>query len=100
MAVPSIQECSPTYLPTRSLKQVPILLCLPEADRPGRLLGLDETLLQEIEERLQVRFGPQSAVFAEGRIGGVRAIERASQLLAEGATACVVAGVDSILVGL
>lgn len=98
MAVPAIQECL-SDLPPKSLKRVPLLLCLPEADRPGRLTGLDTILLREIEARLQVEFGPQSAVFAEGRIGGVKAMERAGQLLAGGIPACVVAGVDSLLVG-
>jgi 3-oxoacyl-[acyl-carrier-protein] synthase-1 len=98
MVVPAIQECLSDF-PAEALKKVPLLLCLPERDRPGRLSGLDETLLREIERRLQVQFAPPSAVFADGRMGGVKAIERAGQLLANGAAGCVVAGVDSLLVG-
>ena len=33
-------------------------------------------------------------------MGGVKAVERAGQLLADGAPSCVIAGVDSLLVGL
>ena len=68
MLLPAIQECL-SDLPVSRLKQVPLLLCLPEADRPGRLPGLDGTLLREIEGRLRAEFAPQSDLFAEGRIG-------------------------------
>jgi 3-oxoacyl-[acyl-carrier-protein] synthase I len=98
MVVPAIRECLGN-LEASALRRVPLLLCLPEADRPGRLPGLDESMLPEIEGRLQVKFGPQSAILPEGRMGGVKAIERAGQLVAAGAPACVVAGVDTLLVG-
>jgi 3-oxoacyl-[acyl-carrier-protein] synthase I len=97
MAVPALQECI-SGLPKEALSKIPLLLCLPEPDRPGRLLGLDETLLSDLEGRLKVKFALQSTVIAEGRVAGVRAIEKASQLLAGGLSHCVVAGVDSLFV--
>jgi 3-oxoacyl-[acyl-carrier-protein] synthase I len=98
MAAPAIQECL-TDVSVESMKKIPLLLCLSEKDRVGRLSDLDDSMLSEIEARLQVKFAPQSAVFAEGRVGGVKAIEMASQLMTGGISACVVAGVDSMLIG-
>jgi 3-oxoacyl-[acyl-carrier-protein] synthase-1 len=99
MAVSSIQECVSNLSP-EALKEVPLLLCLPDAGRPGRLSGLDTTFLREIEKRLRVKFAPESMLFAEGRLGGVKAVERASQLLSGAVVRCLIAGVDSFLVGL
>ncbi len=77
---------------------VPLLLSLPEEDRPGRLAGLDDSLIRAVEERLQVRFHPWSRVFSNGRIGGVQALDYSRRVLAEGVPRCLVAGADSLLV--
>lgn len=81
-------------------KRVPLLLCLSEPDRPGRFDGLDETLLSDIVEQLQRPFHPQSAVIAEGRIGGVKALVRARELIENDAQIerVLVCGVDTLLV--
>ncbi|MFC1660895.1 hypothetical protein ACFL3S_05495 [Gemmatimonadota bacterium] len=78
---------------------IPLLLCVAEEGRPGRLSGLDDTMLREIESRVGIRFHDWSRVFANGRIGGVQALEYAGHLLEEGRRACLLAGVDSLLVG-
>jgi 3-oxoacyl-[acyl-carrier-protein] synthase-1 len=98
MVVPAIAECLHGF-PSESLKTIPLLLCLAEQDRPGRLPGQDESLLREIEESLGIRFSSASTIFNEGRISGLKAIELASQLLVREVSRCLVVGVDSLLVG-
>jgi 3-oxoacyl-[acyl-carrier-protein] synthase-1 len=76
---------------------IPVLLCLAEEDRSGRLDRLDESLLTDIQTNLDKTFHPASTVIADGRIAGVQAIQYAQQLMAKGCPYCIVAGVDSIL---
>lgn len=89
MAAAAIAECLPDVDP----EQVPLLLCVAEKDRPGRLPGLDDDLLREIEAKLGTRFHPKSSVVAEGRVGGAHAVK-----MAEEWPLCLVASVDSYLV--
>ncbi len=77
---------------------VPILLVTAEEDRPGRFAGLDETLLPDLARRLEISAHPSSQVICEGRIGGVHALVRADGLLRAGSPACLVVGVDTLLV--
>jgi 3-oxoacyl-[acyl-carrier-protein] synthase-1 len=98
MVVPAILECL-NGVKHEAIKNIPLLLCLPEADRKGRLPQLDPTMLSTLEQRLQCQFAPTSTVFTEGRMGGVKAMEQA-RLLLQGSTAmCIVAGVDTLFVG-
>ncbi|MBI2899866.1 MAG: hypothetical protein HYY17_06760 [Planctomycetes bacterium] len=93
LAVSAIGECLPPG-------KVPVLLCLPEAERPGRLDGLDESLLWELAKRLKADFHEHSMVFADGRVAGAQALRRAEQLVHESKhPRVVVAGVDTFLVG-
>jgi 3-oxoacyl-[acyl-carrier-protein] synthase-1 len=79
---------------------VPLLLCLAEEDRTGRYAGLDESLLHEIVARVGTRFSDGSAVIKEGRIGGVKALASARQLMTRDRQVerVLVCGVDSLLV--
>jgi 3-oxoacyl-[acyl-carrier-protein] synthase-1 len=98
MVTPAIAECL-VGADARPQDTV-LLLCLAEAERSGRLAGLDETLLRDVETRLGVKFDGASAIFSEGRVGGVKAVERAGKILYQGsARFVIVAGVDSLLVG-
>ena len=97
MLCSSLRECLEGFSGTSST-EIPLLLSLPEADRPGRIEGLDGGFLGVVEERLGVRFHPESRFFANGRIGGVQALDYARRLLAESVSLCLVAGVDSLLV--
>ncbi|HRB82489.1 MAG TPA: hypothetical protein PK614_09555, partial [Nitrospira sp.] len=47
LIVPAIQECLGS-VKNISVNEIPLLLCLAEKTRPGRLDGLDQTLLAEI----------------------------------------------------
>src|SRR5215831_9521399 len=98
MAVPAIKECL-AHIGSVRPDQIPLFLCVAEKERPGRLHGLDDQLLEEIQEQLGVRFHPKSSVIAKGRVGGAIAIGAARQLIyEERIPLCLIAGVDSFLV--
>jgi 3-oxoacyl-[acyl-carrier-protein] synthase-1 len=96
MAAAVVVECLPE-LGGISPSDVPLLLCVAEEDRPGRVNGLDDGLLATVSAKLGVRFASSSAVVARGRVGGVEAILLARQLIDRGYPYCLVAGVDSYL---
>ena len=98
MATAAVGECIGA-LEGSGPEDVPLLLCLAEEERPGRPRGLDESLVRDVQERLGVEFHPWSRIFANGRIGGVQALDYTRRLLESGRPRVVVAGVDSYLVG-
>ncbi|MEE9129614.1 MAG: hypothetical protein V3T84_06310 [Phycisphaerales bacterium] len=101
MAAPAIEEAlAPLIAERYAVERVPLLLCLSEPDRPGRFAELDQTLLRDIAERIERRFHPQSAVIAEGRIGGVKALMHARQIMDRDSQIqrLLVCGVDTLLV--
>ncbi|MGR3890053.1 beta-ketoacyl synthase N-terminal-like domain-containing protein [Pseudomonas sp. 1152_12] len=78
----------------------PLLLGVAEAERPGRLAGLDKGLLQAIEAELGLRFHPDSEIIAQGRVSAAVALLNARALIYQGGHRHVlVAGVDSFLNG-
>ena len=77
--------------------QIPLLLCVAEPDRPGRLDGLDDRLYPDIEAELGAKFAPQSAIVAHGRVGVAVALAQARALLAGGCARVLVAATDSLL---
>jgi 3-oxoacyl-[acyl-carrier-protein] synthase-1 len=98
MAVPAIQECL-AHAGSINAEQIPLLLCVAEKERPGRLEGLDDQLFHDIQAALGWRFHRLSAVIARGRVGGAVALQRARQLLDDDKIPyCLIAGVDSFLV--
>jgi len=77
-------------------EDLPILVCVAEPARPGRLSGLDDRLLEELGFRLGMTLHPQSAIIARGRVGGLSALDWAATALSKHHNArCIVAGVDS-----
>jgi 3-oxoacyl-[acyl-carrier-protein] synthase-1 len=98
MGIAAIRECLAAGGEIRR-ERVPLLLCVAEASRPGRLVGL-ESLLNRVQLGLGVRFEPRSTLLSEGRVGGLTALNLARKLIHEReATRCLIAGVDSFLVG-
>ena len=81
-------------------ESLPLLLCIAEHDRPGRLDGLDEALFEELETELGMRFHPTiSAVVPQGRAGGTLALAQARKLMADQFLPRVlIAATDSLLV--
>jgi 3-oxoacyl-[acyl-carrier-protein] synthase-1 len=77
---------------------IPLLLCVAEHERPGRLDGLDDELLDLIQQALGLRFAPESTVVAQGRIGVAVALAQARTLIGDGAGRRVaIAAADSLL---
>ena len=94
----ALRECA-NQVPTLDLRRVPLLLCVAETERPGRLVGLDQSLLTELQAETGLAFHPKSSVIAEGRVSGVTALRQARQLITEEKLSSVmIAGVDSLLV--
>ena len=78
--------------------RLPLLLCVAEAERPGRLAGLDDQLLTQIQNELGVSFAPASAVVAQGRVGVAVALAQARTLLGSATPLGVlVVSTDSLL---
>ena len=98
MVVPAIQECLEPF-PDLSIEHLPLLLCVAEEDRPGRLAGLDGTLLMEIQVEIGQKFHESSALIPKGKVGIVAALRQAEQVIdSENVGACIIAGVDSLLI--
>jgi 3-oxoacyl-[acyl-carrier-protein] synthase-1 len=100
MVAPAIRDCLGA-IKNVPYASVPLLLCVAENDRPGRMDGLDDELLTEVLAELDVWLHPRSRVIAQGQVGGAVAVDLACKLiLDERLPLCLVAGVDSFLVGL
>ena len=81
-------------------EKTPLLLGVAEAERPGRLDGLDRALLQDIEAELGLHFHPDSNIIARGRVSAAVALLNARTLIYQGGHRHVlVVGVDSFLCG-
>ena len=97
MAELVVRECT-EHLQPSLLREIPLLLVVAERDRPGRLQGLDQSLLQELMERCGGPFHPDSRVIGNGRVGGIEAIDLASRFLAGSRGGpCLVVGTDGFL---
>jgi 3-oxoacyl-[acyl-carrier-protein] synthase-1 len=98
LVVPAVRVCL-TPLKNYRTEHIPLFLCVAEKERPGRLAGLDEQFLVEVQRELGETFHPQSCIIAEGRVGPVIAIKKAMELIGYNQIShCIVAGVDSFLV--
>ena len=98
MVAPAIKECL-AHIGNVRPDQIPLLLCVAEKERPGRLEGLDDQLLQDVQTELGIRFHPRSGVVAKDRVGGAIALGAARHLIyEEHIPLCLIAGVDSLLV--
>ncbi len=97
MTVRAVRECLGGFERVAA-KGAPLLLCLPERERPGRLEGLDGGFVREVEQRVGLPGHPDSTWLPYGRVAGVQALDHARALLSSGRQYCIVAGVDSLLV--
>jgi len=87
-----------TGIPRAHWAAIPLLLCVAEADRPGRQPGLDEQLYGQIEAALGARFHPQSGIVPHGRVGVALALAQARALLQQpGIDHVLIAAADSLL---
>lgn len=79
--------------------QIPLILCVAEPERPGRLEGLDDALFSELQTELGLHFHAKSRIIAQGRVAIAEALQYARQLIhQDGMNHVMIAGVDSLLV--
>jgi 3-oxoacyl-[acyl-carrier-protein] synthase-1 len=81
MAAMATDECL-QHLPSTQHADLPILLCIAERDRSGRLDGLEDKLLDELEGELGLRFDRAlSAIVPMGRAAALLALSQARELV-------------------
>ena len=79
-------------------RHIPLLLCVAERERPGRLDGLDDQLFLDIQTELDAQFSPQSAIVAHGRVSVAVAMTQARALIGGGKFSRVlIAATDSLV---
>jgi 3-oxoacyl-[acyl-carrier-protein] synthase-1 len=97
MAAMAIEECL-EGVERREWSRIPLLLCVAEKERPGRMEGLDDRLLGEVEEALEVRFGAGSAVIAWGRVSVLVALVAGQKIVSDNRSPSVlIVATDSLL---
>jgi 3-oxoacyl-[acyl-carrier-protein] synthase-1 len=98
MTASAIEECLHD-VPPDAWSGIPLVLCVAERERPGRLDGLEDSLAAQVESLLGAGFdAARSLVVPHGRVAFAVAFQHARRLLEEdGAGAVLVAGADSML---
>lgn len=85
-------------IPKPEWSELPLMLCVAERERPGRLEGLDDQLFELIQAELGVRFSAQSAIVTQGRVAVAVALAQARGLMNKDRMPRVlVAATDSLL---
>jgi 3-oxoacyl-[acyl-carrier-protein] synthase-1 len=97
MASRAIAECL-ANIAREDWAQIPLLLCIAERERPGRVAGLDSELFGEIQQALNVQFATQSLIVPHGRVAVNIALLHARRILAQTHVPYVlIAATDSFL---
>lgn len=97
MAAMAIAECL-APLPRTDWPGLPLLLCVAERERPGRLDGLDDELFLDVQRELDVEFTGESLVVPHGRVSLGVALLNARRLIDEaGVPAVLIAATDSFV---
>ncbi len=99
MAASAIREClegNPQIKPANT----PLLLCLSENERKGRVIDDDNRFFLDLLDELGLEFHEKSRVIARGRVAVAVALKHARQLIQEmKARHVLIAATDSLLVG-
>jgi 3-oxoacyl-[acyl-carrier-protein] synthase-1 len=89
MAAMAIEECLAAVARER-WREVPLLLCVAERERPGRVSGLEEELFAEIERELGVEFlGSPDELILRGTLADIAPQVKAAGLVR---TAVIIVG--------
>jgi 3-oxoacyl-[acyl-carrier-protein] synthase-1 len=79
---------------------LPLFLCVAEPERPGRPVGVDDLLIEQVQRELDVRFAADSALVPFGRVGLAAAMASVRKLFQQQkASLAIVAAVDTLLTG-
>ncbi len=98
MAAAAIRECLAGNL-LIDPAETPLLLCLSERDRKGRVIEDDNQFFHDLLEELQLEFHEKSLVIAGGHVGVALALRQARLLIQEVKLKHVlIAAADSLLV--
>jgi 3-oxoacyl-[acyl-carrier-protein] synthase I len=98
MAAMAIGECMANSELKIVPSETPLLLCIAEAERPGRLAGLNDELFLEIQTELGMNFHEQSSLIPQGRVSGAVALHQARKLIYEkGFRQILIVGIDGFL---
>ncbi len=97
MAALVIEECL-SQIPRRDWPQIPLLLCVAERERAGRLDGIDRELFAEIQSEFDLAFADSSMILPNGRVCVGTALGRARDLLSDNrAPHVLIVSTDSLL---
>ncbi|MDE2047358.1 MAG: hypothetical protein KGJ44_03030 [Betaproteobacteria bacterium] len=97
MLASAVSECL-QGIPKEQWLRIPLLLCVAERERPGRLDGLEAALFSELATAMGAQFHAQSVVVPHGRIAAALALKGARHLVHEqGVEQVLIAGADSYL---
>ncbi|MGQ7846629.1 hypothetical protein ACUNV4_19255 [Granulosicoccus sp. 3-233] len=80
LAAAALQECLDTDT-TIHVQSTPLILCLPQRERPGRPIENDDDFLVSIQDRLGRQFSPHSRILDQGHVAVAMALRNARQLL-------------------
>lgn len=98
MAAPAIREClegNKQIIP----KSTPLLLCLSEHERKGRVIDDDNQFFLDLQDELSIEFHEKSRVIAKGHVAVAVAFKHARQLLQDlNIKHVLIAATDSLLV--
>lgn len=99
MAVRAIEQAL-EGTPREEWGTIPLLLCVAEPERPGRIERLDAEIFASIQNELGAKFAPNSQVIAEGHVSVATAVSLARALIGRSAVSRVlIAATDSLLSG-
>ena len=99
MAAMAIRECLQDN-PQLNAKETPMLLCLSEHERKGRVIDDDNQFFLDLQEELQFQFHEKSRIIAHGHAAVGVAMKNARRLIQEfGCSQVLIAATDSLLVG-
>jgi len=99
MAVAAINECLEKSGEVVT-EEIPLLLCLAESERPGRVIQDDNQFFLDLQEALQQEFHFKSRIIAMGHVSIAVALQKAAQLISEEKVKRVlIASTDSLVVG-
>lgn len=99
MAAMAIRECLSGSQQIEP-ESTPLLLCLSEKERPGRVFEDDNQFFLDVLDELKLHFHPKSRVIAHGHVSIAVALKHARELIQEMKVPHVlIAATDSLLVG-
>jgi 3-oxoacyl-[acyl-carrier-protein] synthase-1 len=99
MSSMAVTECL-AGIPATDWPRMPLLLCLAERQRPGRLGSLDHRILFDLQRELNTEFAQDSSVLPYGRASIALALRLARELIETGTNPKVlILATDSLIVG-